>query len=258
MKISLSRTKAVYEKSTRDFLFYNFNLERVRTTVKLFENETCLKGKEILDIGGGVGLLSLFLSKKKAEVTLMDKNRWMLKIAKSLFLENKAKVKVEKKDVLRLKSSVKFDVVVCNDVIEHVEDKTRFIENIKKLIKKGGILFIKTGNKHTMSQILYEDHVNGPMFFLCADRLRRTTYFKTHLISKEGLIRLLKSQDFEVKDLTAKYISLLHLADLEKYYDDSLKRFGIKMFLFLYRYKMFRPILLAQFPQIYIMAKLGA
>lgn len=258
MKISLHSSKALYSAHTKEYLFYNFNLERVKVAVKLLEKEVCLKGKEILDIGGGVGLLSLVVSKRKANVTLLDKNEWMLGIAKSLFLENNAKVEIMKGDILSFNSGRKYDIVICSDVIEHVSNKLSLIKKIKKLMKKNGILFVKTGNKHAISQILYEDHVNGPMFFLCADRLRRTAHFKTHLISKGGLIRLLKRQGLEAKDLTTKYISLLHLADLEKYYDDSLRRFGIKTFLFLYRYKMFRPILLAQFPQVYIMAKLGA
>jgi 2-polyprenyl-3-methyl-5-hydroxy-6-metoxy-1,4-benzoquinol methylase len=39
-----------------------------------------------------------------------------------------------------------FDVVICNDVLEHLENPAMALENIKKVLKKGGILYINTPN----------------------------------------------------------------------------------------------------------------
>lgn len=39
-----------------------------------------------------------------------------------------------------------FDIVVCNDVLEHLENPKRALENISKVLKKDGILYINTPN----------------------------------------------------------------------------------------------------------------
>ncbi|MBI4097261.1 MAG: class I SAM-dependent methyltransferase [Candidatus Levybacteria bacterium] len=39
-----------------------------------------------------------------------------------------------------------FDIVICNDVIEHLENPRTALENIRKVLKKGGILYLNTPN----------------------------------------------------------------------------------------------------------------
>ena len=39
-----------------------------------------------------------------------------------------------------------FDIVVCNDVLEHLEHPAKALENIMKGLKRGGVLYINTPN----------------------------------------------------------------------------------------------------------------
>ena len=39
-----------------------------------------------------------------------------------------------------------FDIVICNDVLEHLENPAVALKNIKRVLKKGGILYINTPN----------------------------------------------------------------------------------------------------------------
>lgn len=39
-----------------------------------------------------------------------------------------------------------FDIVICNDVIEHLENPRAALENIRKVLKVGGILYVNTPN----------------------------------------------------------------------------------------------------------------
>lgn len=39
-----------------------------------------------------------------------------------------------------------FDTIICNDVLEHLENPAVALENIKRVLKKGGILYINTPN----------------------------------------------------------------------------------------------------------------
>ena len=39
-----------------------------------------------------------------------------------------------------------FDIVICNDVLEHLEHPAKALENIIKGLKRGGVLYINTPN----------------------------------------------------------------------------------------------------------------
>ena len=48
-----------------------------------------------------------------------------------------------------------FDVVICNDVLEHLEDPVKALEHIYKVLKKGGILYINTPNANWIRNMLF-------------------------------------------------------------------------------------------------------
>ncbi len=48
-----------------------------------------------------------------------------------------------------------FDVVICNDVLEHLEDPAKALEHIYRALKKGGILYINTPNANWIRNTLF-------------------------------------------------------------------------------------------------------
>lgn len=94
----------------------------------------------LLDFGGGVGFYSNGFSKQGFDVTLSEIDKESINYVKKHF--NNFKVTDEL-------SNEKFDVVYCNQVIEHTKFPDLFLKELKKHIKEGGLLIITTPNQES-------------------------------------------------------------------------------------------------------------
>jgi len=107
-----------------------------------------VKNKIVLDAASGEGYGSFILSKNARKVFGVD-------IDEKTILEAKKKYKNEK--IYFLNANVTnlpftenfFDVIISFETIEHLskEDGIKFLEQIKKILKKDGILILSTPNK---------------------------------------------------------------------------------------------------------------
>ena len=116
-------------------------------------NQVTLEDMEILDIGCGGGILAEELSKKGANVTGIDASEKTIEIAKQHSQENNLKINYEcstLEDHLK-KSKKKYDSIICFELIEHVPDQLKLINDISKVSKKGSKLFLSTINRNIVS-----------------------------------------------------------------------------------------------------------
>jgi len=127
--------------SDSDFTF----LEIIKI-VKKFK----ITGKTILDVGCGTGALDFYLAKQANSVTGIDISKNAIKAckrdAKALGVSNKTAFFV--KDISKSLIQKKFDVVICLEVIEHIKNDKRLMNNISKSIKKNGLLIISTPSQN--------------------------------------------------------------------------------------------------------------
>lgn len=97
----------------------------------------------VLEVGCGDGGNLLPFSKMGAEVVGIDSVVGRIKDARSFFKENEASGIFVASDIFLVKDYYNhFDIIVCHDVIEHVEDKKSFLEKIKMFLKRDGIIFM--------------------------------------------------------------------------------------------------------------------
>ena len=117
--------------------------------------KSSISKKNVLDIGCGGGLISESLAKKNAKVTGIDENIYHIKQAKEHAKKSSLKIKYinQSVDSFFKKNKKKFDLILCLEVLEHVNDVEKTLDKITKLLNPGATLILSTINRNLKSLI---------------------------------------------------------------------------------------------------------
>lgn len=110
-----------------------------------------LKGKRVLDIGCGGGILADAMARQGAQVLGIDLATKALKVAQLHALEANTQG-VEYREIsaeaLAAERPGSFDVVTCMEMLEHVPDPASVVRACATLVKPGGQVFFSTINRN--------------------------------------------------------------------------------------------------------------
>jgi len=117
-----------------------------------------LKGKTVLDVGCGGGILTDSIARKGAARTLgIDLSTKPLKVAQLHAMEAGTE-NIEYREVaveaLAAEMPAGFDVVTCMEMLEHVPDPASVVRALGQLVKPGGWVFLSTLNRNVKSFLL--------------------------------------------------------------------------------------------------------
>jgi 2-polyprenyl-6-hydroxyphenyl methylase/3-demethylubiquinone-9 3-methyltransferase len=114
-----------------------------------------LRGKKVLDVGCGGGLLSEAMAARGAKVTGIDMADRSLKVAQLHLLESKLDVEYRKVEVEQLARDEPhhYDVVTCMEMLEHVPDPASAVNACAGLLAPGGRCFFATINRNLKSYL---------------------------------------------------------------------------------------------------------
>ena len=139
---------------------HNFNPIRIKyikdniiKDFKIISLEKPLKKINLLDIGCGGGLLSEPMCRLGANVVGIDASTRNIEVAKFHAKKNKLKINYKVASPEKLKTKIKFDVILNMEIVEHVSNLEYFIHSCSKLLKKNGIMFVATLNKTLKSYL---------------------------------------------------------------------------------------------------------
>lgn len=132
------RIKAFY-KQTTNYIYelaewHLFVPSKRESDVALFEDMRTKQPRNILDFGGGVGLLAIPLARAGHDVTLADLDSTTLGFAVFRAERHGVKLKVWKSDVEPAPPDRTYDVIMCMDVLEHLP-KDVLHDVVDKLVK---------------------------------------------------------------------------------------------------------------------------
>jgi len=121
--------------------------------VGFIKSKINLRGKVLLDVGCGGGILSEAMAKEGAHVTAIDQGEKVIKIAQLHNLESKLDINYKQLNIedFCIKNKNKFDVITCLEMLEHVPDPASIVRACKSLLKPNGRIFFSTINRNPKS-----------------------------------------------------------------------------------------------------------
>ena len=188
-------------------LSYN-SLRYINETYSKWELELLLielgdvKGSKILDVGCGVGRMTLELLKAGADVTSLDNSQKMLAIT-----ESKAIAASLEKRLCCVKADASenplpdaaYDVVICVGLLEHLplQFRSKALEHLHRVLKPGGTSYIIVNNENSLflqrnaSYEMTTQEING--YFIGIIGLE---YIKKFFTERGAKLRVLGSNFF--------------------------------------------------------------
>jgi len=155
------------------------------------------KSLQVLDLGCGTGAASIRLARSGAEVTLLDSSAAMLEIATQAVVEAGVEDKITMKqgdanEVAEMFPAAAFDVVLCHNVLEYVDDPGAVLRGAAKVMRDGSaILSVLVRNQvgEVMKSALQGD-------LAAAERNLNAEWGQEHLYG--GKVRLFTFQNLEM------------------------------------------------------------
>jgi 2-polyprenyl-3-methyl-5-hydroxy-6-metoxy-1,4-benzoquinol methylase len=118
-----------------------------------------IKGSEVLDFGCGDGGFAAAFAQAGARVTAMDESESRVRRAKALAQDFGLNIEVRRdREFGETLGAGSFDIIICNDVIEHVDSFPRIAQSHARLLKEDGILFINPPNRFSLRNLMSDPH----------------------------------------------------------------------------------------------------
>ncbi len=177
-------------------ILHKINPLRIKFILEKFGKR--IEEKKILDIGCGGGLIASVLAEMNAKVTGIDENTENIKQAKDDAKKKLLKINYinNSLDTFFKKNKKKFDLILCLEVLEHVDDLENTLNKISKLMSKNSILILSTINRNIKSLIFAK---------ICGEYILNWIPIGTHQFEKfikpQEIDDLLKSKKMHLKEI---------------------------------------------------------
>lgn len=216
----------------------------VREIVSKF---TSVDGVRVLDVGCGEGGISIAFSKEgKTEVYAFDRDHECVRRSKVRAKEEKVTIDFLIADGLNLPfKSGAFDIIICNDVIEHVPKPQRLAKEVHRNLNDRGFLYLSAPNGISLYSLIRDPHFNlfgvslmpyriGRYY---VERIRKTSEaYNVYGPFSYWLLKGILSRQFNITECYKEYYSRKVKGVLKgfmKYFPKVMLRFIVPTLIFL-------------------------
>ena len=119
----------------------------------------CVKNKRVLDLACGEGYGSYLLAKTATSVMGIDIDETAIKHARNKYIKRNLEFRVGSITDIPIDGERLFDVAICFEALEHIEDHQKLLSEVKRLLTPEGVFIVSTPNKTVYSD---EPQFNNP------------------------------------------------------------------------------------------------
>jgi 2-polyprenyl-6-hydroxyphenyl methylase/3-demethylubiquinone-9 3-methyltransferase len=174
------------------------------------DQKASLRGKRVLDVGCGGGILSEAMARRGAQVTGIDLAPQTIEVAELHALESQLTIRYvrEAAESHAAHSGGAYDVVTCMEMLEHVPEPESVLRALHDLVRPGGDIFVSTLNRNLKSYLMA---VVGAEYVL--NMLPRGTHTYERFIKPSELSRWARDAGLSVLDIAGlAYDPIQHTA----------------------------------------------
>lgn len=164
-----------------------------------------MAGKTVLDIGCGGGLLSEEFAKAGARVTGVDLSPSAIDAAREHAEQSGLSIDYRNCAIKELvDKGESFDIVICAEMLEHVDDLAGIIRDSALLMKSGGYYLFETLNKTFKARFLAVFMAENVLNFVA-----RGTHDYNKFIKPSTMVNLLRQNGIDVKEIKGMTYDIL-------------------------------------------------
>ncbi|MBF8267065.1 MAG: Methyltransferase type 11 [Dehalococcoidia bacterium] len=190
-------------------------IERGTQIVDIMEKHVSIRGSRVLDLGCGEGGVAIAFALRGGQVTALDASPERIERMKVWASEHGVAVEGVAGDALETGlPSGHYDVVVCNDFLEHVRAPQALAYEIQRLLKEGGHLYLSNLNRLSIFGFLSDPHLSlfgltwMPRWLakIYAEKIRRRTEsYSVFVIPTHGYLkRIFGKAGVELTSITSE------------------------------------------------------
>jgi 2-polyprenyl-3-methyl-5-hydroxy-6-metoxy-1,4-benzoquinol methylase len=138
------------------------SVDRGRYAVAAMGGPSVFRGARVLDVGCAYGGFLVAASEAGARLLAgIDVNDELLKLARLQLADYRVSAALDRLDITApdvVDKLGRFDVILCNDVLEHVVDPQTAAVHLAELLDEGGSLFLQIPNGKAVEFMLKDGH----------------------------------------------------------------------------------------------------
>jgi len=174
-------------KIYREYMYSD--IARGREIVKVMRAHVDIAGKDVLDVGCGYGGLLIAMKEAGAgSLTGIELEPWRLEWGRKRLESLDYAAKILEMDVCQpgVPATLgSFDIILAQDVIEHVMDLSATIDHMSQMLRPGGAIYVQVGNKFSPDQLLADHHLRLPGITVLS-RPQAVEYYCTRMRQPES------------------------------------------------------------------------
>jgi SAM-dependent methyltransferase len=138
------------------------SLDRGKVAVQLMQKYRPIRGARYLDVGTAYGGFPIaFAQGGASEAVGIEQDPALFTLAQEQLKDCPCTAQILLGDAMDgafMRSLGSFDIITCNDVIEHVDDAWKLVRHLAECLRPGGVISLEIPNSRSIGQVVKDGH----------------------------------------------------------------------------------------------------